>query len=85
MEQKQISFWIPRRDMREESSYFQRLGSEIWDMAKLYCIPKLRTSLKSVTIETGLTDAEEVEDGYLSAAFMWQRAVYGIQGGVVSN
>ena len=54
-------------------------------MIKLCCLPKLRENLKSVTIEAGVTDAEEMEDGYLSAAYMWQRAVYELTDRVVSN
>ena len=54
-------------------------------MIKIYCIPKLRTKLRTVNIDNGLTDAEELEDGYLSAAYMWQRAVCGVQSSLVSN
>ena len=82
---KEISFQIPRRDMRSHESYFQRLGDELWEMTKIYCIPKLKSKLRSVCIDTGMTDAEEVEDGFMTAAIMWQRAVCRMQSRLVSN
>ena len=57
--------------MRNQDAYFQRLGDELWEMTKIYCIPKLKAKLRSVNIDTGLTDAEEVEDGYMTASIMW--------------
>ena len=61
--------------MRRQELYFQRLGSELWEMTKIYCILKIRANLRSVTIDDRLTDAEETEDGFLTASIMWQRVV----------
>ena len=82
---REVSFQIPRRNMRKHESYFQRLGDELWGMTKIYCIPKLKAKLRAVNIDTGVTDAEEVEDGYMTAAIMWQKAVCRLQNNVVSN
>ena len=71
--------------MRREESYFRRMGDELWEMSKIYCLPKHKTGLRSVIIEDGLMDADELEDGYLSASYMWQKAICGIKNGIVAN
>ena len=84
-EEKEISFSIPRREIRKEEMFFQRLGQELWEMAKIYCLPKLKGNLKETKINDGVTDAEDEEDGYMTAAIMWQRAVGASEGVRVAN
>ena len=57
--------------MRYEDKYFRRLRDKLWGMLKIYCLPKLKTSLKVINIEGGLVDIEEVEDWYMTEAIMW--------------
>ena len=71
--------------MRREDTYFKRLGDELWEMSKIYCLPKHKAGLRTVIIEDGVQDAEEVEDGYLSASYMWQRAICGLQTKIIAN
>ena len=61
------------------------MGSELWDMTKIYCIPKFKMNLQEVRIDDGITDAEGQEDGYMTASIMWKRAVCQLKARLVSN
>ena len=84
-ESKEIKFSIPKADMRRETSFFQRLGQELWEMARIYYLPKLKGGLKRTQINDGITDSEKDEDGFMTAAIMWQRAVNGVGGLKIST
>ena len=71
IEDRQINFSIPMRKMRQETMFFQRLGQELWEMAKIYCLPKLKGGLRGTLINDGVTDSEGNEDGYMTAAILW--------------
>ena len=85
IESKESNFSIPKRNIRHESTFFQILSQELWEMAKIYCLPKLKGGLKKSLINDGVTESEGDEDGYMTAAILWQRAVNGLEGLKIST